>query len=156
MTAERIGELFILALAIFAAIRCWKEGSIFQGWRATVEAYAALFWEGKKRHFWAAILDCPFCLSFHAAIWPELLVRLPESIHFVLTRTRKGHVLILVASLVRFLLYCLAATAMSWIFGAGYDALITSNSRSNDGEDVPRESVPDPAGSSDHGGSAGS
>jgi hypothetical protein len=56
-------DVVLLALAAGAVVDVWLNGSIFAGWRARAEAWENAF---------SALLGCPLCLTYQAAIWLTL------------------------------------------------------------------------------------
>lgn len=110
-TAEHLFWLaVVLPLATGAVVDVWRNGSILAGWRAIVETRAAAF-EGGYRNAWnflAALLDCAFCLSYHAPAWLILAQYLPS----LLLSSQGWHLLGRVWLLPS---YSLAATRVSWL-----------------------------------------
>lgn len=61
-------ELAVLTLASTQLVDAWNNASILEGRRAEAEALALAYEDGHRRHFWAAMLSCPYCLSHWAAL----------------------------------------------------------------------------------------
>jgi len=63
-------DLVILILATSEVVEVWRHGSLFAGRRAVVQELTPFHW-------WARLLDCPFCLSFWVALLLTLLSAVP-------------------------------------------------------------------------------
>ena len=59
-------DLLLVALAAKALIDFWKESSLMAGCRAYFEL---------RGGFWGELMECPFCLSYHACFWITALGR---------------------------------------------------------------------------------
>jgi hypothetical protein len=123
----------ILPLATGAVVDAWRNGSIFAGWRAVVEARAAAHELGFRgaENFLAALLDCAFCLSYHVPAWLILTQYLPSLLlSFVEWRTA-ARIWLLPS-------YALAATRVSWLVNGLAPDHLRYGYRANRGRDTYR------------------
>ncbi len=63
-------ELVVIGLAVEAVVSCWFDGDIFDSFKPSEE----------NNGFFARLLKCPFCFTYHAALWIIVLYFLSTNV----------------------------------------------------------------------------
>lgn len=70
--ASTVLEAILLSLVVLAVLRAWKMGSIFESHRS--------YWQVRKGLL-GELLGCPLCLSYHVALYCEVVFLIPLKIY---------------------------------------------------------------------------
>lgn len=62
-------DFFAVVLATGAIIEVWHKGSIFEGWRAYVEALQDVTEPDTPKGKLLELVTCPFCKSYHVPLY---------------------------------------------------------------------------------------
>lgn len=101
MKTAMLFDFLAVVLATGAIIEVWHKGSIFEGWRAYVEAVQDVTEPDTLKGKFLELVTCPFCKSYHVPLYLFLLLLAAD--YFGVT----------LGTCARVVVYSLAATRLS-------------------------------------------